>query len=221
MAKYEKSYARGQISSWTGALQGMAPHPRQRRGPEARRPLLRGIRRPAAVRPPAGLLRRGDAPRTGSHRHRAVRPSGHRQPLRQHAASGPREPDAERVPAGEHRDPHSGHLGAPGGPAGGTPARASCTGTPCTTSPTRTGGELHEDANDFGAELGDVLESSTVTYLLSFEPSEPGEPGEHHRIRVRARAPKGAQISHRMGYYTPPAVRRPAPAGEATSRLPT
>ncbi len=66
-----------------------------------------------------------------------------------------------------------------------------------------TGGALHEDANDFGAELGEVLASSTVTYLLSFEPSEPGEPGDHRRIKVRARAPKGAQVSHRMGYYTP------------------
>ena len=66
-----------------------------------------------------------------------------------------------------------------------------------------TGGALHEDANDFGAELGEVLASSTVTYLLSFEPSEPGGPGEHRRLKVRARAPRGAQISHRMGYYTP------------------
>jgi len=66
-----------------------------------------------------------------------------------------------------------------------------------------TGGRLHEDANDFGAELEEVLESSTVTYLLSFQPSDPGEAGDHHRLRVRARAPKGAQLSHRMGYYTP------------------
>ena len=66
-----------------------------------------------------------------------------------------------------------------------------------------TGGRLHEDANDFGAELQEVLESSTVTYLLSFQPTDPGEAGDHHRLRVRARAPKGAQLSHRMGYYTP------------------
>ncbi len=66
-----------------------------------------------------------------------------------------------------------------------------------------TGGRLHEDANDFGAELEEVLESSTVTYLLSFQPTDPGEAGDHHRLRVRARAPKGAQLSHRMGYYTP------------------
>ena len=67
----------------------------------------------------------------------------------------------------------------------------------------QTGGRLHEDANDFGAELQEVLESSTVTYLLSFQPSDPGEAGDHRRLKVRARAPKGAQLSHRMGYYTP------------------
>ena len=66
-----------------------------------------------------------------------------------------------------------------------------------------TGGQAHEDANDFGAELREVLESSTVTYLLSFQPSDPGEAGDHHRLRVRARAPRGSQVSHRMGYYTP------------------
>ena len=67
----------------------------------------------------------------------------------------------------------------------------------------QTGGRLHQDANDFGAELQEVLESSTVTYLLSFQPSDPGEAGDHRRLRVRARAAKGAQLSHRMGYYTP------------------
>ena len=66
-----------------------------------------------------------------------------------------------------------------------------------------TGGGFHEDANDFGAELREVLASSTVTYLLSFEPSEPGEPGDQRRITVRARAPKGSKVSHRMGYVTP------------------
>ena len=67
----------------------------------------------------------------------------------------------------------------------------------------QTGGRLHQDANDFGAELQEVLESSTVTYLLSFQPSDPGEAGDHRRLRVRARAAKGTQLSHRMGYYTP------------------
>ena len=66
-----------------------------------------------------------------------------------------------------------------------------------------TGGGFHEDANDFGAELREVLTSSNVTYLLSFVPSDPGEPGEDRRITVRARAPRGSKVSHRMGYVTP------------------
>ncbi len=66
-----------------------------------------------------------------------------------------------------------------------------------------TGGGFHEDANDFGKELRAVLESSNVTYLLSFEPSAPGPPGERHRLSVRSRAPRGSQVSHRMGYVTP------------------
>ncbi len=66
-----------------------------------------------------------------------------------------------------------------------------------------TGGRFHEDANDFGRELREVLASSTVTYLLSFEPTEAGEPGERQRLTVRARAPKGSRVSHRMGYVTP------------------
>ncbi len=66
-----------------------------------------------------------------------------------------------------------------------------------------TGGGFHEDANDFGAELREVLASSNVTYLLSFEPSGPGKPGDHRRITIRARAPRGSQVSHRMGYVTP------------------
>ena len=66
-----------------------------------------------------------------------------------------------------------------------------------------TGGGFHEDANDFGEELRSVLESSHVTYLLSFKPSAPGPPGAQHRLSVRAEAPRGSQVSHRMGYVTP------------------
>ncbi|MEM6706329.1 MAG: VWA domain-containing protein [Acidobacteriota bacterium] len=66
-----------------------------------------------------------------------------------------------------------------------------------------TGGALFEDANDFGHQLDRVLERSSVTYLLSFRPSDPGEGGTHHRLKVRAKVPRGSKISHRAGYYTP------------------
>lgn len=67
-----------------------------------------------------------------------------------------------------------------------------------------TGGELYEDANDFVAQLEKVLESSSVTYLLSFRPSDLGEPGSHHRVKVRLKdARRGTRVSHRTGYYAP------------------
>lgn len=67
-----------------------------------------------------------------------------------------------------------------------------------------TGGELYEDANDFVDQLERVLESSSVTYLLSFRPSDLGDPGSHHRVKVRLKdAKRGTRISHRTGYYAP------------------
>ena len=202
MAKYEKSYARGQISSWTGALQGMA---RILSSVEGRKHVVlfsEGFDgRLLFGRQPdffdEEMHREQEAIDTGQYgRVDTDNRYGNTQLLGQvnrmlnefqrantviHTVdiSGLRAdlPEEHRTRI-VHRD--ALHYMA-----------------------NETGGELHEDANDFGAELGDVLASSTVTYLLSFEPTEPGEPGEHHRLRVRARAPKGAQISHRMGYYTP------------------
>lgn len=66
-----------------------------------------------------------------------------------------------------------------------------------------TGGKLYEDANDFGEELVKVLETSTVTYLLSFRPSQIGEPGEHRELKVRLQGGGAVKISHRMGYFVP------------------
>ncbi len=66
-----------------------------------------------------------------------------------------------------------------------------------------TGGRLYEDANDFGEELAEVLDSSTVTYLLSFKPTELGDAGDHRRLKVKVNAPRGSQVSHRMGYFVP------------------
>ncbi len=66
-----------------------------------------------------------------------------------------------------------------------------------------TGGQLHEDANDFVQQLERVLATSNLTYLLSFHPDELGEAGSHHRIKVKLKDRKGVRISHRTGYYAP------------------
>lgn len=67
-----------------------------------------------------------------------------------------------------------------------------------------TGGDLYEDANNFGEHLNRVLGRSTVTYVLSFVPKKLQHDGAYHRLKVRLRKKgRGAQISHRAGYYAP------------------
>ncbi len=66
-----------------------------------------------------------------------------------------------------------------------------------------TGGELVEEANDLGRELERVLAHSSVTYLLTFRPSALEPDGAYHRLKVRADLPRGAELSHRPGYYAP------------------
>jgi VWFA-related protein len=66
-----------------------------------------------------------------------------------------------------------------------------------------TGGELFTDTNDFGKQLDRVLNRSTVTYLLSFERSDLKADGAFRRLRVEVKAPAGARVAYRAGYYAP------------------
>jgi VWFA-related protein len=66
-----------------------------------------------------------------------------------------------------------------------------------------TGGTLFEDANDFGDQLDKVLKRSSVTYLLSFEPSDVAYDGAYHRLKVKVDLPRGAKLASRAGYYAP------------------
>jgi VWFA-related protein len=66
-----------------------------------------------------------------------------------------------------------------------------------------TGGELFKDTNNLGVQLDNVLDHTSVTYLLTFERSDLKLDGSYHRIKVRAKLPSGARISHRAGYYEP------------------
>ena len=202
MAKYEKSYARGQISSWTGSLRAMARILGSVQGRKHVVLFTEGFDgRLLFGRQPdffdQEMQREQEAIDTGQYgrvdtdnRYGNTQLLGHVNRMlnefqRANAAIHTVDISGLRADLPEEHRTRSVHRDA------------------LHYLANETGGALHEDANDFGAELGEVLESSTVTYLLSFEPSTPGEPGEHRRLRVRARAPKGAQISHRMGYYTP------------------
>ena len=66
-----------------------------------------------------------------------------------------------------------------------------------------TGGRLFKDANNFRSQLNDVLATTTVTYLLSFQANDLLADGSYHRLKVKADLPRGVRISHRQGYFSP------------------
>ncbi len=66
-----------------------------------------------------------------------------------------------------------------------------------------TGGEFFEDANRFGDDLQDLLDHTSLTYLLTIQPSDVEHDGAFHPLRVKANLPKGARIFYRRGYYAP------------------
>ena len=67
-----------------------------------------------------------------------------------------------------------------------------------------TGGALFEDANDLDLQLRRVLKRTSVTYLLTFQPKGLLADGSYHRLKIRGvDLPKGAKLAHRSGYYAP------------------
>ena len=67
-----------------------------------------------------------------------------------------------------------------------------------------TGGELFRNYNDLGDAMGEMLERTSVTYLLTFQPRDLIADGSYHRIDVKlAKSEKGARLIHRPGYYAP------------------
>ncbi len=66
-----------------------------------------------------------------------------------------------------------------------------------------TGGELFKNANNLGTELERVLGRSDLTYLLTFERHDLKRDGSYRKLKVKAKAPSGARLSYRVGYYAP------------------
>ena len=85
-----------------------------------------------------------------------------------------------------------------------------------------TGGELVRNSNDLTGAMSGILDRTSVTYVLSFQP-ETGKPGEYHKLRVELKnAPHGTHVSHRPGYFSPKPYRQLNPLEklfEASSRL--
>jgi VWFA-related protein len=67
-----------------------------------------------------------------------------------------------------------------------------------------TGGDLYESYNDLGAAMGQMLQRTSVTYVLAVQPERSGPEGDFHRLRVELGKPvRGARLIHRPGYYPP------------------
>lgn len=66
-----------------------------------------------------------------------------------------------------------------------------------------TGGEFFADANELEKPLRSVLQHTTVTYLLGFQPSDLVSDGSFHRLKVRVKADRGTRVYHRKGYFAP------------------
>lgn len=67
-----------------------------------------------------------------------------------------------------------------------------------------TGGQLFENFNELGQAMGRMLESTSVTYVLTFQPRDLELDGKYRRLKVNLKGgPEGARLVHRPGYYAP------------------
>ena len=69
-----------------------------------------------------------------------------------------------------------------------------------------TGGEFYQNYNELDIAMGKVLERTSVTYILAFQPQNLKLDDKYHRLRVELKKGlKGAKLVHRPGYYPPKA----------------
>ena len=66
----------------------------------------------------------------------------------------------------------------------------------------QTGGELFRNWNDLSLAMAKMLERTSVTYLVSFQPQVERN-GAYHPVRIELKNAAGAKLSHRSGYYAP------------------
>ncbi|MEM7357297.1 MAG: VWA domain-containing protein, partial [Acidobacteriota bacterium] len=72
-----------------------------------------------------------------------------------------------------------------------------------------TGGDLYDGTNDLSRLLGRVLSSTTVTYVLRFQPTDVVPDGSFHVLQVRLKQQmrltpsRDLIVTHRQGYYAP------------------
>lgn len=65
-----------------------------------------------------------------------------------------------------------------------------------------TGGELYRNYNDLGEAVGKLLERTSLTYVLSFQP-DVARDGSYHKLRVELKNKSLGKPVYRAGYYAP------------------
>jgi VWFA-related protein len=79
-----------------------------------------------------------------------------------------------------------------------------------------TGGELIRSGNDLSAQIRRIAEKTSLTYVLTFQPTKTSGEGEFHDLKVRVKT-KGARVSARAGYYESRLFRALSPFERALS----
>jgi hypothetical protein len=65
-----------------------------------------------------------------------------------------------------------------------------------------TGGEMFTNYNNLGDAMGEMLQRTSVTYLLGYSPKDLEYDGKFRKIEVRLKdVPRGARVVHRPGYF--------------------
>ena len=100
-----------------------------------------------------------------------------------------------------------------GGLAAGNDQRARPSGKDALfTMAKDTGGEFYQNFNNLGAAMGSMLRRTSVTYVLTIQPTDLPADGKYRKLSVKLKnAPKGARVVHRPGYYAPKPFRERAP----------
>lgn len=86
-----------------------------------------------------------------------------------------------------------------------------------------TGGELFEGSNDLSTAMNGLLQRTSLTYVLAFQPDKVKADGAYHKLRVELKnAPRGTRVAFRPGWYAPRPYRQLNPMEklfEASSKL--
>lgn len=86
-----------------------------------------------------------------------------------------------------------------------------------------TDGELFESSNDLTTAMSGILERTSLTYVLTFQPESMKPDGGYHKLRVELKdAPRSTRLAYRPGYYAPKPYTQLNPLEklfEASSRL--